>query len=88
MLRRYIVSAEYRRYLEAQLVMAIHDTVLDRARRSGERLSTTVPDNLYDAAAAGEVIIEIGTVEVSIETDFTEQPAPDIAPAGPLKVAS
>lgn len=77
MLRRYIVSAAYLRYLESQLVMAIHDTVLDRMRRAGEPLSTEVPDTLYDATASGDVTIEIGTIEVSVETDYTEQTRPE-----------
>jgi hypothetical protein len=90
MLRRYVVSAEYLRFLEAQLIMAIHDTRFDQRYRALEDDATRarwskVPADQYDADKVGETaIIEIGTPDV-VEFDETnpELPGADVIPLPP-----
>lgn len=91
MIRRYRVSPEYLRFIESQLMIAIHDAVADqksRARGDGPLNAWTA--EFYDAGREGEAIIEIGIVDnVAVDVDYTGKDDAEIIPLPePLKAAS
>lgn len=58
-MRVFSVPAEYVRFIEASLAVAVADVQRDRARRAAGR-KPTVADCFIDSSAAGNTIVMVG----------------------------